>query len=175
MKTALIVAAAFVVIATAANADDYRAATILEQVKAQCELVADGMVQPDSPYYGDPKYAGLATFGNAVGGAIRHARDYDNCMVLHGFAKAQAPNNDTELSSAVPNEPVREPIAPYKPKAHAPRSGQVRPPSKAQAAHDPIDDLPGYINAYQRCNMRAEARQENYTYDKCQALYGTNN
>ena len=52
------------------------------------------------------------------------------------------PNNGTELSSAeVPDERVHEPVAPYKPKAHAPRSAQVRPPSKAQAAHDPIDDL----------------------------------
>ena len=84
-----IVAAAFVVITTAANADGYRAATQLEQVKAQCELVADGMVQPDSPYYGDPRYAGFASFGSAIGGAIQHAKHYDMCMILHGFAKAQ--------------------------------------------------------------------------------------
>ena len=143
MKTALIVAAAFVVITTAANADGYCPATQLEQVKAQRELVADGMVRPDSPYYGDPRYAGFASFGNAVGGVVRHARDYDNCMVLHGFAKAQSPNNDTELSSAeVRDERVPEPVAPYKPKAHAPRSAQARPPSKAQAPHDEYDNMP---------------------------------
>jgi hypothetical protein len=89
MKTALIIAAAFVVVATAANAGGYRAATKFEQVKAQCELVADSMAQPDSPYYGDPRYAGFASFGDAIGGAIRHAKDYDMCMVLHGFAKAE--------------------------------------------------------------------------------------
>jgi hypothetical protein len=172
MKTALIVAAAFVVIATAANADGYRPATQLEQVKAQCELVADGMVQPDSPYYGDPRYAGFASFGNAVGGAIRHARDYDNCMVLHGFAKAQSPNNDTELSSAeVPDERVHEPVAPDKPKAHARRSAQVRPPSKAQAPHDPIDDTPS--SAYQKCNARAKWWEDPEAYAKCDARYGT--
>jgi hypothetical protein len=62
------------------------------------------------------------------------------------------PNNGTELSSAVPDERVHEPVAPYKPKAHAPRSAQVRPPSKAQARHDYIDDLP--ISAYEKCTQR---------------------
>jgi hypothetical protein len=153
MKAALIVAVAFVAIATAANADGYRAATQLEQVKAACELAADGMVQPDSPYYGDPRYAGFASFGNAVGGAIRHARDYDNCMVLHGFAKDQSPSNTAELSVPVgPDASTQEPIAPSKPKAHAPRTAQVRTPSKAHAPHDYIDDLP--ISAYEKCNMR---------------------
>ena len=54
------------------------------------------------------------------------------------------PNNDTELSSAeVPDDRIMGRCA-FKPKARAPRSGQVRPPSKAQAPHDPIDDVPGY-------------------------------
>jgi hypothetical protein len=88
MRTLLLATVAILSI-SAANADGYRKATGFEQVKAKCELVADGMVQPDDPYYGDPKYAGFSTFGSAIGGAIRHARDYDNCMVLHGFAKAQ--------------------------------------------------------------------------------------
>jgi hypothetical protein len=158
MKTALIVAGALVVITTAANADGYRAATQLEQVKAQCELVADGMVQPDSPYYGDPRYAGFASFGNAVGGAIRHARDYDNCMVLHGFAKDQSPS--AELSSPeVPDAPVQEPIAPSKPKAHAPRTAQVLPPSNSAA--------------YQDCMTRAKFWEDSRAFDKCEARYGT--
>jgi hypothetical protein len=60
------------------------------------------------------------------------------------------PNNDTELSSA--EVPENKPVAPYHPKAHAPRSAQLHPPSKAQAPHDPIDDLP--ISAYERCSRR---------------------
>ena len=155
MKTALIVAAAFVVITTAANADGYRAATQLEQVKAQCELVADGMVQPDSPYYGDPKYAGFSTFGSAVGGAIRHARDYDNCMVLHGFAKDESPAPAPVVEEA-PVAPA-PPTMPVKPKAHATRSAQL---SKARAPHDYIDDLP--ISAYEKCNRRRQ-------FEECEA------
>ena len=27
--------------------------------------------------------------GSAIGGAIRHAQNYDNCMVLKGYAKNQ--------------------------------------------------------------------------------------
>jgi hypothetical protein len=72
----------------------------------------------------------------------------------HELILGPPPNKGTELSSAVPNERVHEPIAPYKPKAHAPRSAQVRPPSEAQAPHDPIDDL--HIAAYEKCNMRAK-------------------
>jgi hypothetical protein len=132
MRTLIIATLAAMLLSGGAHADGYRAATTLEQVKAKCELVADGMVQPDDPYYGDPKYAGFSTFGSAIGGAIRHARDYDNCMVLHGFAKDQSPSTGAESPSAEVPAPVQEtPIMPVKPKAHAPRSAQVRSPSKA--------------------------------------------
>jgi hypothetical protein len=47
LKIALTIAAALFVITTAANADGYRPATKFEQVKAQCELLADGMIRPD--------------------------------------------------------------------------------------------------------------------------------
>ena len=62
------------------------------------------------------------------------------------------PNNGTKSAGAVPEAPVYTPVAPYKPKAHAPRSAQVRTPSKARAPHDYIDDL--QISAYEKCNIR---------------------
>jgi hypothetical protein len=171
MRTLIPAILATMLLSGGAHADGYRAATPLEQVKAQCELVADGMVQPADPYYGDPKYAGFSTFGSAIGGAIRHARDYDNCMVLHGFAKAEPSSNDTALPSAEAPEERVQPVAPSKPKAHAPRSAQARQ-SKAAAPHDAIYDLPPSV-AYQQCMGSAKTWEDNRAYDKCEARYGT--
>jgi hypothetical protein len=78
-------AAALVIAAPIGNAhaeEGYHRATGFEQVKAACELMADGAG------------AGSFAFGNAgfmLGVGIRrsidHARAYDNCMVLKGYAR----------------------------------------------------------------------------------------
>ena len=82
------------------------------------------------------------------------------------------PNNGTELSSAeVPDDRVHGPVAPPKPKARAPRSAQVRPPPKAQAPHDPIDDAAG--SSYEKCNMKAKWWEGPGAFAECEARYGT--
>lgn len=65
------------------------------------------------------------------------------------------PNNDTEFPRAeVPDERGYKPVAPYKPKAHAPGSAQVRPPT-ARAPHDEYDDKP-WLTAYEKCYARQQ-------------------
>jgi hypothetical protein len=89
MKTALTIAAAFVGVTTAANADGYRPATKFEQVKATCELIADGLQPSPGFVVGPPEWVAGHNFGAAIGGLVKHAQNYDNCMVLHGYAKVQ--------------------------------------------------------------------------------------
>jgi gag-polyprotein putative aspartyl protease len=90
----------------------------------------------------------------------------------HELILGPPPNNDAESSSAeVPDQRVHQSVAPSKPKAHVPRSAQVRPPSKAQAPHDPIDDAAG--SAYEKCNMRAKWWEGPGAFAECEARYGT--
>jgi hypothetical protein len=77
MKRFLIIATALVATTTAVNADGYRAATKFEQVKAECELIANGLPEP----------RWNTAIGAAIGGLVVHAKNYDNCMVLHGYAR----------------------------------------------------------------------------------------
>jgi hypothetical protein len=148
MRTLFLTTAAFAALVMVApignaHADGYRAATTLEQVKAQCELVADGMVQPEDPYYGDPKYAGFSTFGSAIGGAIRHARDYDNCMTLHGYAK-----NDGSEASAPATPAYSAPTY----AAPAPATSAPRRATRKTAARAPHEDMS--IAAIGKCYTR---------------------
>jgi hypothetical protein len=88
MKTVLI-AAALVVGVTAAHADGYHKASGFEQTKAYCELVANGLQTSGGFVMGSPAFVGGAMLGSAIGGAIRHAQNYDSRMVLKGYAKNQ--------------------------------------------------------------------------------------
>jgi hypothetical protein len=38
---------------------------------------------------GSPAFVAGASIGAAIGGAINHARSYDQCMTLHGFVHQQ--------------------------------------------------------------------------------------
>jgi hypothetical protein len=80
MKTALL-AAALVVVATAAHADGYHKASGFEIVKAQCELIAN-QLQPSTFAFGVGPMLGAA-----IRSQITHAQNYDNCMTLKGYAK----------------------------------------------------------------------------------------
>jgi hypothetical protein len=89
MKTILTVGA-MIALTTAANAaDGYRRATPFEQVKARCELTADALRDGGGFAFGSPEFVAGQQIGRGLGSLMKHARDYDNCMVLHGFAKAQ--------------------------------------------------------------------------------------
>ena len=87
MRTFLAAALAFL-IAGQAHADGYRAATKLEQIKAQCELVADG-VQQDGFAFGTPAFVGGYAVGSAIRDLIDHAQRYDHCMTLYGYVRTQ--------------------------------------------------------------------------------------
>ncbi len=64
----------------------YHAASGMEQVKAYCELVANGLQPSGSFVMGSPSFVAGAALGSAIGGAITHAQNYDHCMVLKGYA-----------------------------------------------------------------------------------------
>ena len=86
MRTLLLLAA--LLISSSAYADGYRAATKFEQIKAQCELVADG-VQQDGFAFGSPSFVGGYAVGSAIRGLIDHAQRYDHCMTLYGYVRTQ--------------------------------------------------------------------------------------
>jgi hypothetical protein len=65
----------------------YHRASGFEQVKAQCELVANGLQPSPGFVMGSPEFVARASIGHGIGGLIVHAQNYDNCMTLHGFAK----------------------------------------------------------------------------------------
>jgi hypothetical protein len=66
-----LILAAIMLGATAAHAEDYHKATTFEQTKAACEFFADSLRGPGNmPYWG-----------------AQHARAYDQCMTLHGYAR----------------------------------------------------------------------------------------
>ena len=86
MKKTLVALVALV-LAAPANAEGYRKATAFEQVKAQCELIANGLQPSGGFVMGNQQFVAGAMIGSAIGGMIRHAQNYDNCMVLHGYAR----------------------------------------------------------------------------------------
>jgi hypothetical protein len=87
MKASLLIAA-LLISGCAASADTYRTATKLEQIKAQCELVADGL-QTQGFAFGSPEFVGGYAVGSAIQGLIDHAQRYDHCMTLYGYVRAQ--------------------------------------------------------------------------------------
>jgi hypothetical protein len=85
----LLLAAALVVAATAARADGYHKANGFEQTKAYCELMAN-QLQPGGGFvFGPPGFVAGSLLGSAIRSQITHAQNYDNCMVLRGYARNQ--------------------------------------------------------------------------------------
>jgi hypothetical protein len=75
-------------VATAQPGDGgYHQASGFEMVKAQCELVANGLQPSPGFVMGSQAFVTGAAIGSGIGGLIVHARNYDNCMTLHGYAK----------------------------------------------------------------------------------------
>jgi hypothetical protein len=68
-----------------AAAEGYRRASGFDQVKAQCELVANQMPRPGYFVMGSPTFVGASSLGYGIGSMIRHAQDYEHCMTLHGY------------------------------------------------------------------------------------------
>jgi hypothetical protein len=69
-----------------ASADGYHRASGYEQVKAECELVANGLQPSPGFVIGSREYVAGAAVGSAIGGLIVHAKNYQNCMTLKGYA-----------------------------------------------------------------------------------------
>jgi hypothetical protein len=67
------------------GSEGYRRATSFEQIKAICEAYADGRPQPGYFVAGNSAYVGMTSFAYGVGGLVRHARAYDQCMTVHGY------------------------------------------------------------------------------------------
>jgi hypothetical protein len=78
MKLFALAAVAAAIIATPAFAQEYRRATGFEQVKNECEIIADQAL--------------FAATGRGLGWALQgayHARAYDQCMMAKGYARNQ--------------------------------------------------------------------------------------
>jgi hypothetical protein len=65
----------------------YHQASGFEMVKAQCELVANGLQPSPGFVMGSQEYVAGAAIGSAIGGLMVHAQNYDHCMTLKGYAK----------------------------------------------------------------------------------------
>jgi hypothetical protein len=65
--------------------EGYRRASGFEQVKAQCELIANGLAPSGGFVMGSPEFVAGASIGHGIGMLIRHAQDYSNCMTLNGY------------------------------------------------------------------------------------------
>ena len=65
----------------------YHQASGFEMVKAQCELVANGLQPSPGFVMGSSEIVAGPAIGSAIGGLIVHAQNYDHCMTLHGYAK----------------------------------------------------------------------------------------
>jgi hypothetical protein len=70
---------------TQPEGDGYRKATPYEQTKAVCEMFADGRPMPGYFVAGNSTFVGATTFAYGLGSMIRHARAYDQCMVMHSY------------------------------------------------------------------------------------------
>ena len=68
--------AAAIAAATPALADDgYHKASAFEQVKAYCELAANGLPQPQWH----------SVIGVTIGSIVVHAKNYEHCMTVMGY------------------------------------------------------------------------------------------
>jgi hypothetical protein len=65
----------------------YHQASGFEMVKAQCELVANGLQPSPGFVMGSQESVAGAAIGSAIGGLIVHSQNYDHCMTLKGYAK----------------------------------------------------------------------------------------
>jgi hypothetical protein len=68
-----------------ASTEGYHRASAFEQVKAQCELIANGLAPTGGFVMGSPEFVAGASIGRGIGMLIRHAQDYNNCMTLKGY------------------------------------------------------------------------------------------
>jgi hypothetical protein len=73
---ALLIAAALAVATPAVAADGYHKATSFEQAQAYCELAANSLPEP--------RWSGV--LGATIGSAVVHAKNYERCMTLKGYA-----------------------------------------------------------------------------------------
>jgi hypothetical protein len=64
----------------------YHRASMFEQVKARCELMADGSYVGHVAI-GNPYFVTGAAIGAGIANAIRHSRAYDVCMTMSGYAR----------------------------------------------------------------------------------------
>jgi hypothetical protein len=65
----------------------YHQASGFEMVKAECELVANGLQPSPGFFIGSSEAMAGHAIGSAIGGLIAHAQNYDHCMTLKGYAK----------------------------------------------------------------------------------------
>ena len=65
----------------------YHQASGFEMVKAECELVANGLQPSPGFFIGSSEAIAGHAIGSAIGGLIAHAQNYDHCMTLKGYAK----------------------------------------------------------------------------------------
>ena len=70
-----------------ASVEGYHRASGFEQIKAQCELIANGLAPSGGLVMGSPEFVAGASIGHGIGMLIRHAQDYDHCMTLHGYVR----------------------------------------------------------------------------------------
>jgi hypothetical protein len=68
-----------------ASAEGYRRASGFDQVKAECELVANGLQPSPGFVMGSEQFVAMHNLGAGIGGLIVHARNYEHCMTLLGY------------------------------------------------------------------------------------------
>jgi hypothetical protein len=85
MRT-LLIAAAIAAATPALAADGYHKASAFEQVKAYCELIANGLQPSPGFVMGSQEFVAGHAIGSAIGGLVVHAQNYDHCMTLKGYA-----------------------------------------------------------------------------------------
>ena len=57
----------------------------MEAAKARCEMAADG-TSTGYLAFGSPEFVGGAAIGNGLNNLFNHARAYDQCMTMLGYA-----------------------------------------------------------------------------------------
>jgi len=65
--------------------DGYHVASQYERIKAQCEMVADGS-QEGGFAIGNSNFVAGYGIGHGIRNLVLHARSYDQCMTINGYA-----------------------------------------------------------------------------------------